>query len=58
MGTHLVIEGELMYREYDRTIETESGSVNVAWPVTEVAVDSITTLIRKRRENNQSEGAA
>jgi single-strand DNA-binding protein len=57
-GTHLVIEGELTYREYNRTIETETGAVNVSWPVTEIVVDSITILNRKRRENNQSEGAA
>jgi single-strand DNA-binding protein len=57
-GTHIVIEGELTYREYNRTIETETGAVNVSWPVTEIVVDSITILNRKRRENNQSEGAA
>ncbi|HEY1948051.1 MAG TPA: single-stranded DNA-binding protein [Bryobacteraceae bacterium] len=57
-GTHIVIEGELTYREYNRTVKTESGVVNVSWPVTEIVVDSITILDRKRRENNQSEGAA
>jgi single-strand DNA-binding protein len=55
-GAHIVIEGELTYREYNRTIET--GAVNVSWPVTEIVVDSITILNRKRRENNQSERAA
>jgi hypothetical protein len=50
-----VIEGEFTYREYDRTIETESGSVNVAWPITEIVVNSITILNGKRRENNQSD---
>lgn len=57
-GTHVVIEGELTYREYNRTIETESGAINVLWPVTEIVVDSITTLNRKRRENNPPEDAA
>ena len=32
-GDHVFIEGELTYREYDRTIETESGPVKVSWPV-------------------------
>jgi single-strand DNA-binding protein len=57
-GTHVVIEGELTYREYNRTIETESGAINVAWPVTEIVVDSITFLNTKRRENSPSGGAA
>jgi single-strand DNA-binding protein len=57
-GTQVVIEGELTYREYNRTIETESGAFNVSWPVTEIVVNSITTLNRKRRENNSSEDAA
>jgi hypothetical protein len=53
-----MIEGELTYREYNRTIETESGAINVSWPVTEIVVDSITILNRKRKENNTSEDAA
>jgi single-strand DNA-binding protein len=57
-GTHIVIEGELTYREYNRAIESESGAINVSWPVTEIVVDSITILDRKRRENNLSEDAA
>jgi single-strand DNA-binding protein len=57
-GTHVVIEGELTYREYNRTIETESGAINVAWPVTEIVVDSITFLNTKRRENSPPGGAA
>jgi single-strand DNA-binding protein len=57
-GTHVVIEGELTYREYNRTIETESGAINVLWPVSEIVVDSITILNRKRRENTPSEDAA
>jgi hypothetical protein len=57
-GTHVVVEGELTYREYNRAIETESGAINVLWPVTEIVVDSITVLDRRRKENNPSEDAA
>jgi single-strand DNA-binding protein len=57
-GTHVVVEGELTYREYNRTIETESGAINVSWPVTEIVIDSITILDRKRKENNPSEDTA
>jgi single-strand DNA-binding protein len=57
-GTHVLIEGELSYREYNRTIESESGPVNVQWPVAEIVVESIKVLDRKRRENNEMEGAA
>jgi single-stranded DNA-binding protein len=46
-GAHIVIEGELTYREFSRTIETDSGPVKVQWPVTEIVVDSITLLDRK-----------
>jgi len=56
--THVVIEGELTYREYNRTIETESGAINVLWRVTEIVADSITILSRKRSENSPSEDAA
>ena len=34
-GDHVFLEGELIYREYERTVETESGPVKVPWPVTE-----------------------
>ncbi len=57
-GTHVLIEGELKYREYNRTIESESGPVNVQWPVAEIVVESIKVLDRKRKENNDTEGAA
>lgn len=57
-GTHVLIEGELSYREYNRTIKSESGPVNVQWPVTEIVVESLKVLDRKRRENNDPEGAA
>jgi single-strand DNA-binding protein len=32
-GTHLVLEGELTYREYNRTTETDTGFVTVPWRV-------------------------
>ena len=57
-GTHVLIEGELTYREYNRTIESETGSVNVPWPITEVVVESIKILHRKKRDNLDIEGAA
>ncbi len=57
-GTHVFIEGELIYREYNRTIESESGRLNVQWPVAEIVVESIKVLDRKRKENNEMEGAA
>ncbi len=40
-GAHVLIEGELVYREYERTVETDSGPVKVQWPVTEVVIESI-----------------
>lgn len=57
-GAHVVIEGELTYREYSRTIETENGSVNIPWPVTEIVVETITFLDRKRTDGCASEGTA
>jgi single-strand DNA-binding protein len=57
-GAHVVIEGELTYREYNRTIETETGSFVVQWPVTEVVIESIVFLDRKRTEGRELEGAA
>jgi single-strand DNA-binding protein len=55
-GAHVFIEGELVYREYERTIETDSGPVKVPWPVTEVVMDSISVLDRKDRQERR--GAA
>jgi single-stranded DNA-binding protein len=55
-GTHLFIEGELIYREYDRTIETESGPVKVPWPVTEIIVESLSVLDRAQKQERK--GAA
>jgi single-strand DNA-binding protein len=54
-GDHLLIEGELTYREYDRTIETAEGPVKVQWPKTEIVVYSITRLDRPAK---QDRGAA
>ncbi len=42
-AAHVLIEGELVYREYERTVETDSGLVKVEWPVTEVVIDSVKT---------------
>jgi single-strand DNA-binding protein len=55
-GDHVFIEGELTYREYDRTLETDSGPVKVQWPVTEVVIDSISVINRK--EKQEQRGAA
>lgn len=55
-GDHVFIEGELTYREYDRTVETDSGPVKVQWPVTEVVIDSISVIGRK--EKQEQRGAA
>ena len=49
-GAHVFIEGKLVYREYERTIETENGPVKVQWPVTEVVIESISALDRKEKE--------
>ena len=55
-GTQVFVEGELVYREYERTIETESGPVKLLWPVTEIVIDSISVLNRK--EKQETRGAA
>ena len=47
-GAHVLIEGELNYREYERTIETDSGPVKVQWPVTEVVIETLKVLDRKK----------
>lgn len=57
-GTHVLIEGELTYREYSRTLETQLASVNVQWPVVEIVVESVRVLDRKRKEGHEMEGAA
>src|SRR4051794_36474018 len=35
-GSHVLIEGELTYREFERTVESETGAIKVQWPVTEI----------------------
>ena len=46
-GAHLLIEGELAYREYDRTVKTTKIPIKIKWPATEVIVHSITPLDRE-----------
>ena len=55
-GSHVFLEGELTYREYERSIETESGPIKVQWPVTEIVIESIHVLDRKDR--SQKRGVA
>jgi single-strand DNA-binding protein len=55
-GAHVMIEGELVHREYERTIDTDTASVKVQWPVTEVVVDSVSILDRKNAKEER--GAA
>jgi single-strand DNA-binding protein len=55
-GAHVMIAGELAHREYERTIETESGPVKVQWPVTEIVIDSVSVLDRKNAREER--GAA
>src|SRR3954451_8347319 len=55
-GDHVFIEGELVYREYERTIETDSGPVKVRWPLTEIIVESVSVMNRKDKEERK--GAA
>ena len=57
-GSHLFIEGELIYREFERTVESEAGTIEVQWPVTEIVVESIETLDRKTKDSTETEGAA
>ena len=47
-GSHVFLEGELTYREYERTIESPAGPIKVLWPVTEVLIASIQILERKQ----------
>jgi len=51
-------QNQLAYREYNRTLETESASVNVQWPVVEIVVESVKILDRKKKEGHETEGAA
>jgi len=55
-GDHVFLEGELIYREYERTVETDGGPIKVQWPVTEIVVDSISVINRKEKQERR--GAA
>jgi single-strand DNA-binding protein len=55
-GAHVFIEGELIYREYERTLETEEGPIKVLWPVTEIVIESVSLLSRKDKQEGR--GAA
>ena len=55
-GDHVFLEGELTYREYERTVETESGPVKVPWPVTEIVIETLSVIDRKRKQDER--GAA
>jgi single-strand DNA-binding protein len=57
-GSHVLIEGELTYREFELTVESETGAIKVQWPVTEIVVESIKTLDRKTKDSTHAEGAA
>jgi single-strand DNA-binding protein len=52
-GTPVSIDGELSYRESQRTIETDSGPVKVPWPVTEIVISSLSILDRKDRQTRR-----
>lgn len=54
-GDHLLIEGELQYREHERTVETAEGAVQVQWPKTEIVVYSI---VRLDSQAKRDKGAA
>ncbi len=55
-GDHVFVEGELIYREYERTVETDSGPFKLQWPVTEIVIASISVL--DRRQKQEGKGAA
>jgi single-strand DNA-binding protein len=55
-GDHVFLEGELVYREYERTVETDNGSVKVLWPVTQIVIGAISVIDRK--QNREQRGAA
>ena len=50
-GAHILIEGELMHREYERTVETDSGPVKAPWPITEVVITSLSLLYRPEKQS-------
>ena len=55
-GDYVFLEGELVYREYERTVETDNGPVKVPWPVTEIVIGTISVIDRK--QNREQKGAA
>ena len=57
-GAHLLIEGELTYRKFDRTFKADTGPVIVQWPVTEIIVESFKLLNCKNRDNSDSKDTA
>jgi single-strand DNA-binding protein len=56
-GDHLLIEGEVQYREYERTVETAESPVKVQWAKTEIVVYSITRRNRPTKEHETGEAA-
>ena len=52
-GDHVFIEGELVHREYERTVETDNGPVKVMWPVTEIVIEAVTVLERKEKQERK-----
>lgn len=55
-GAHVFIEGELVYRESERTIETDNGPVKIPWPVAEIVMETLSVLGHKQRAERR--GAA
>jgi single-strand DNA-binding protein len=55
-GDHVFLEGELIHREYERTVETDGGPVKVLWPVAEIVIESISVIDRKEKQERR--GAA
>lgn len=49
-GSYVFIEGELVYREYERTLESETGCVKIQWPITEIIIESVSVIDRKEKE--------
>jgi single-strand DNA-binding protein len=55
-GSLVFVEGEMRYREYDRELNTDKGSVIVAWPVAEIIASSITAISTKNAVNQHKGG--
>jgi single-strand DNA-binding protein len=53
-SAHVIVEGELVHRQYERAIETDNGPVKVRWPVTEVVVESVSVLDRKDKQERRA----